>query len=94
MNTKNIFITLPLFLILSGAVYSQAKQEKVTPKDAFVEEDEESPAVERFRKRDFELGIRYGLGYHAEDRFESQLKNYKSESSPYIIRISSTNTSL
>ncbi len=89
MNTKKIFFTLILFLTLTEVIYSQAKQEKVTPKDAFVEEDEESPAVERFRKRDFELGIRYGLGYHAEDRFESQLKNYKSESSPYIINYTS-----
>ncbi len=90
MNTKKIFFTLILFLSLTtGTIYSQAKLEKQNTKDAFAEEDEESPAVERFRKRDFELGIRYGLGYHAEDRFESQLKNYKSESSPYIINYTS-----
>ena len=83
--TKKILFMLFLFLALSETIYSQAKQEKEKTKDAFVEEDPESPAVDRFRKRDFELGIRFGLGYHGEDRFESQIKNYKSESSPYII---------
>jgi hypothetical protein len=89
VNTKKIFFTLILFLSLNSLIYSQAKKETQKTQDPFIEEDEESPAVERFRKRDFELGIRYGLGYHAEDRFESQLKNYKSESSPYIINYTS-----
>ena len=73
--TKKILFMLFLFLALSETIYSQAKQEKEKTKDAFVEEDSESPAVDRFRKRDFELGIRFGLGYHGEDRFESQIKN-------------------
>lgn len=68
---------------------SQEKKEKTNPKDEFVEEDEESPAVDRFRKREFELGIRYGLGHKPADQFESQLKNYKSESSPYVYSFTS-----
>lgn len=65
-------------------IFSQAKQDKNNSKETYVEDDEDSPAVDRFRKREFELGIRYGLGHRPEDRFESQLKNYKSESSGYV----------
>ncbi|HNC01624.1 MAG TPA: hypothetical protein PLS71_25515 [Leptospiraceae bacterium] len=81
-------LSLFLFLLVFNAsLFSQATETKEKPakKDLFTEEDENSPAVERFRKREFELGVRFGLGYHAEDRFESQLRNYKSESSPYIL---------
>jgi hypothetical protein len=84
VNREKIFFSLVLFLFLSLPLFSQAKQEKQNTKDAYVEEDEESPAVDRFRKREFELGVRYGLGYHPDDRFQAQLKNYKSESSAYI----------
>ncbi len=84
MKSKSIFFSVLVFLFICAPLFSQAKVEKSNPKDAFVEEDEDSPAVDLFRKREFELGIRYGIGYKPEDRFESQLKNYKSESSPLV----------
>jgi hypothetical protein len=84
VNKKKIFYSLLIFLFFSETVYSEVKKEPKNNNDTYVEEDGESPAVERFRKRDFELGIRYGLGYHPDDRFQSQLKNYKSESSSYV----------
>ena len=91
MIVKKISISFVLFIFSLIPIYAQDKinKDKKITKDAFVEEDEESPAVERIRKREFELGIRYGIGYHAEDRFESQLKNYKSEPSPYIVNFTS-----
>lgn len=39
----------------------------------------------------FEIGLRFGYGYMPENRFQSQLKNYKTENSPYIL--SSVNVS-
>ncbi|MCB1192025.1 MAG: hypothetical protein H7A23_22290 [Leptospiraceae bacterium] len=33
----------------------------------------------------FELGLRFGLGYMPENKFQSQLDNYKTENSPYIL---------
>lgn len=87
MKSKKIFFSLYVLLFFCLPILSQAKQPKQVkpnPKDVFVEEDEDSPAVDRFRQREFEIGVRYGIGSKPEDRFESQLKNYKSESSPFV----------
>lgn len=85
-NKLSFFLILFFYLVSFAGLFSQPVQkDKSEKKDAFVEEEEDSPAVERFRKREFEIGFRAGVGYHAEDRFESQLQNYKSESSPYIL---------
>ncbi len=46
------------------------------------DDDEPTFAEDLFRKREFDFGIRGGLGYKPEDRFESDLKNYKTISSP------------
>lgn len=83
MTKKRILAVLSI-VFFTQALYSQTKIEAKSTSEIYQEEDADSPAVDRFRKRDFELGIRYGLGYHPNDKFQSQLRNYKSESSSYV----------
>lgn len=78
---RNHFQFLVFFLITANFIFSQNTPQ---PEPQF-EEKEESPSVDRFRKRELEIGLRGGVGYKPEDRFEAELKNYKTESAPYVI---------
>ncbi|MCB1176358.1 MAG: hypothetical protein KDK36_02155 [Leptospiraceae bacterium] len=66
---------LIIFLLFSFAIYS---------KDEFDEFDEDEPL-----NREIEFGMRVWQGYHSEDRFEGDLRKYKSVTSNLIY--SSTN---
>ena len=60
-----------LFTILS--IFTESKKEIPT------EDNEPTIAEDLLRKKDFDIGFRLGLGYKPEDRFDSELKNFKYE---------------
>lgn len=57
-----------MFFFLSLAVYAEETQEE----------------EEEYKKREFEVGLRSGIGHKPEDRFETQLKNYRTLTGPNI----------
>ncbi len=48
-------------------------------KEVTIEEDEPTIAEDLIRKKNFDIGFRLGYGYKPDDRFETELKNFRND---------------